>query len=236
MLSDAIQVLIVEDDFRVADINRQFVDQVDGFHVVQIAKTGEEALAYLRNSSALPELILLDVYMPDSEGLSLFWKIRKNYPEIDLIMVTAAKEVPTIRETLQGGIFDYIVKPVDFLRLETALTRYSHQCRLLASREELEQAEIDQLFGLQTEAKSKNVTDGKLPKGIDQLTLDKIKIALLKSDERGVTALQTGEEIGVSRSTARRYLEHLVSAKEAEAELKYGEVGRPERRYTSWTK
>lgn len=236
MLSEPIHVLIIEDDFRVAEINRQFVNQVDGFDVVQVAKTGEEALSYLRNSSALPELILLDVYMPDSEGLSLFLEIRKSYPKIDLIMVTAAKEASTIRETLQGGIFDYIVKPVDFARLETALKRYSHQRRLLASREELEQEEIDQLIGLQIKPSSKNVTGGKLPKGIDQLTLEKIKKVLLEGDEQGVTALQTGEEVGVSRSTARRYLEHLVSTKEAEAQLNYGEVGRPERRYTSWTK
>lgn len=235
MLSDSIQTLIIEDDFRVADINRQFVNQVDGFHVVHVAKTGEEALTYLSNSSTSPQLILLDVYMPDSEGLSLFWEIRKKHPAIDLIMVTAAKEVTTIRETLQGGIFDYIVKPVDFVRLETALTRYSHQYRLLTSRDELEQAEIDQLIGLQIKPRLKNVADGALPKGIDQLTLDKIQKVMDMSDELGVTALQTAEKIGVSRSTARRYLEHLVSAKEVVAQLNYGEVGRPERRYTPWT-
>lgn len=235
MLSDSIQTLIVEDDFRVAEINRQFVDQVDGFHVVHVAKTGEQALAYLKNSVASPQLILLDVYMPDSESLNLFWEIRRNHPKIDLIMVTAAKEVATIRETLQGGIFDYIIKPVDFIRLETALTRYSHQHRLLASREELEQAEIDQLIGLQVKPSTKTVEEGTLPKGIDQLTLNKIKKVMQLSDEQGITALRAGEKIGVSRSTARRYLEHLVSTKEVVAQLNYGEVGRPERRYTLWT-
>lgn len=235
-MDNTVEVLIVEDDFRVAEVNRQFVDQVDGFRVSCVAKTGEEAIAHLKDSSTSLELVLLDVYIPDREGLDLFWEIRKNYPAIDIIMITAAKEVATIQETLRGGIFDYIVKPVDFVRLEEALKRYYDQRRLLASREELGQAEIDQLAGLQSGSFTENAVGEKLPKGIDQLTLDKIKNVLRTSDEEGLTALQAGEQVGVSRSTARRYLEHLVSSKEAEAQLKYGDIGRPERRYSAWTK
>ena len=235
-LENLVKVLIIEDDFRVAEINRQFVNQVDGFHGVHIAKTGQEALSYLKNSSNLPELILLDVYMPDSEGLSLFWEIRKNYYEIELIMVTAAKEVTTIQETLKGGIFDYIVKPVDFIRLESTLRRYGNQQKLFESRTEFEQDEIDQLIGMEKEPSLKNNTVGILPKGIDQLTLDKIRAVLHSGDEQGITALQMGESVGVSRSTSRRYLEYLVSLNEAEAQLKYGEIGRPERRYMPWSK
>lgn len=235
-LDNIVQVLIIEDDFRVAEINRQFVNQVDGFHAIHIAKTGDEALSYLKNSSTLPELILLDVYMPDREGLGLFWEIRKKHSEIDIIMVTAAKEVNIIQATLRGGIFDYIVKPVDFIRLERTLKEYNNQQRLFASRTELEQEEIDQLTGLEKEPKLNSKTVGKLPKGIDQLTLDKIRAVLHSGDEEGMTALQMGETVGVSRSTSRRYLEYLVSLEEAEAQLKYGEIGRPERRYTSWTK
>lgn len=229
-------MLIIEDDFRVAEINRQYVDQIDDFKAIHIAKTGDEALSFLENSSILPELILLDVYMPDREGLSLFWEIKNNHYEIDLIMVTAAKEVETIQETLKGGIFDYIVKPVDFIRLERTLRKYSNQRKLFASRAELEQEEIDQLIGLEKEPSLKSSIDGKLPKGIDQLTLDKIRNVLHSGDEQGITALQLGDAVGVSRSTSRRYLEYLVSLEEAEAQLKYGEIGRPERRYISWTK
>lgn len=235
-LDHTIQVLIIEDDFRVAEINRQYVNQVEGFQAIFIAKTGDEALSYLENTSTLPELILLDVYLPDREGLSLFWEIRKNHYEIDIIMVTAAKEVTTIQETLRGGVFDYIVKPVDFIRLERTLKKYNNQRRVFASRTELEQEEIDQLTGLEKEAALKNSTDSKFPKGIDHLTLDKIRNVLHSGDEQGITALQMGEVVGVSRSTSRRYLEYLVSLNEAEAQLKYGEIGRPERRYVSWTK
>ncbi|WP_342514921.1 response regulator [Sporosarcina sp. FSL K6-1522] len=235
-MCETIQVLIVEDDFRIAAINRQFVERVEGFAVVEVVKTSEEALAYLQKQSILPQLILLDVYIPDTEGLSLFWELRKAFNEIDVIMVTAAKEVVTIAETLRGGVFDYIVKPADFERFEQTLTRYRDRQHLLASQTELDQSEIDRLMGAQMLRIPEKDTEGTLPKGIDQITLDKIKEVLRIGDEAGMTALEAGTKVGVSRSTARRYLEYLVSIKEADAQLKYGDIGRPERKYVPWTK
>ena len=229
------QVLIVEDDFRIAEINRQFVNRVDGFTVLEVVKTGEEALAYLRSQTPLPQLILLDVYIPDTEGLRLFWQLRNEFNEIDIIMVTAAKEVTTIAETLRGGIFDFIVKPAVFERFEQTLNRFRHQRLLLSSREELNQEEINSLTGFPVLPSPENKEEGQLPKGIDQITLEKIRVALSPSSEVGMTALNVGHTIGVSRSTARRYLEYLVSEKEAVAQLKYGDVGRPERKYIPWT-
>lgn len=235
-MCETIQVLIVEDDFRIAAINRQFVERVEGFAVVEVVKTSEEALAYLQKQSILPQLILLDVYIPDTEGLSLFWELRRAFNEIDVIMVTAAKEVVTIAETLRGGVFDYIVKPADFERFEQTLTRYRDRQHLLASQTELDQSEIDRLMGAQMLRIPEKDTEGTLPKGIDQITLDKIKEVLRIGDEAGMTALEAGTKVGVSRSTARRYLEYLVSIKEADAQLKYGDIGRPERKYVPWTK
>ena len=228
---ETFQVLIIEDDFRIADINRQFVERVKGFAVLEVVKTSEEALAYLRNTSMLPQLILLDVYIPDTEGLSLFWQLRQEFNEVDVIMVTAAKEVATIAETLRGGIFDYIVKPVDFNRFEQTLTRFKVQKKLLREREELDQQEIDRLTGAQAAVSQEKDNEGKLPKGIDQITLNKIKIVLQQSSDLGLNALDAGNKVGVSRSTARRYLEYLVSINEAAAQLKYGDIGRPERKY-----
>ncbi|MCL7748875.1 response regulator [Halalkalibacter alkaliphilus] len=227
------QVLIVEDDFRVAEITRQFVEKVEGFKVIDIVKTGEEARQVLKRLTTLPDLILLDVYIPDVHGLELFWEIRKEYQSIDLIMMTAAKEVSTIEETLRGGIFDYIVKPVEFSRFKQTLDQYYEQRSVLASKESMEQEEIDQLtrFSVQKQTSPNIEAVDNLPKGIDRLTLDKIKSIMERNRENGLTAVQVGKEIGASRSTARRYLEYLVSIKELLAEQKYGDVGRPERRY-----
>jgi CitB family two-component system response regulator CitT len=235
-MSEKIQVLIVEDDFKIAEINRHFVSRVDGFTVLDMVKTGEEALTYLRNTKTLPQVILLDVYIPDVEGLNLFWQLRKEFKEVQIIMVSAAKEVVVIAETLRGGIFDYIVKPADFVRFEQTLKRFSDQQALLKSREVLGQDEIDLLTGSQTLSSKTIPVEEKLPKGIDQLTLEKIKNVLQICGESGVTALDAGKKVGVSRSTARRYLEYLVSITEAKAQLNYGDIGRPERRYIIWTK
>lgn len=223
------QVLIVEDDFRVAEITKQFVENVEGFEVLSICKNGAETELFLERN-AIPDLILLDVYIPDVEGLDLFWKIRKNYHQIEIIMITAAKEVSTIEETLRGGTFDYIVKPVEFQRFKQTLQRYQKHRQVLTSKEEMDQEEIDRLRGLNGAPVVQSVRSDTLPKGIDRLTLDKVK-SILAQKQEGITAVELGKEVGASRSTARRYLEYLVSTKEVEAELKYGDVGRPERRY-----
>ena len=236
-MNQKIHVLIIEDDFRVAEINRQLVEQVEGYHVDAAAKTGDEAMAFLQSSDRLPDLILLDVFIPDRTGLELFWEIRKDFYRIDIIMLSAAKEAATIEETLRGGIFDYILKPVDFERFEQTLKRFREQKTLLAARKELEQTDIDRLIGMQPiSTPSAAKLDGSLPKGIDQLTLAGVMEFLQSSAPAGVNAMETGKAVGVSRSTARRYLEYLVSTSEAKAQLNYGEIGRPERRYIPWTK
>ncbi|WP_096439603.1 response regulator [Alteribacter populi] len=229
-MSEDISVLIVEDDFRVAEITRQFVNKIEGFTVMDVAKSAAETEQLLKNRS-LPNLILLDVYIPDTVGLNLFWQIRKAHHNIDMIMVTAAKEAATIEETLRGGIFDYIVKPVDFDRLEQTFNRYKAQRSALVSKDEMEQDEIDSLLKGGKERLKKDFDHSDLPKGIDPLTLHEVRSLLTQFKETGITAVELGERVGASRSTARRYLEYLVSIQEVEAKLKYGDVGRPERRY-----
>lgn len=229
-MKERIQVLIIEDDFRVANINREYVLKVASFDVVHIAKTAAEALLYLTEAKTLPHLILLDVYLPDDVELTLYWTLRRDYRTVDIVMLTAANEVETIQETFHGGVFDYLVKPVDFARFEKTLERYKARFKLFQTEQELEQTMIDELTGT---FMKKEISGGQqLPKGIDDITLEKIKEVLTNSVGNGATAISIGDQIGVSRSTARRYLEYLVSIKEAQAHLKYGEIGRPERRYT----
>lgn len=235
-MNQELHVLIIEDDFRVADINRQLVEQVDFFQVAAIAKTGEEAIDFLQHSSRLPDLILLDVYIPDRTGLDLFWEIRSKYREIGIIMLSAAKESAIIEEALQGGISDYLIKPVDFKRFEQSLNRFQEHKTLLHSKKEMEQSEIDRLLGIFPASFPLMDNEAALPKGIDQLTLEGVMEILSASAASGINAIEVGKAVGVSRSTARRYLEHLVSTGEAKAQLNYGEIGRPERRYIPWTK
>ncbi|CEG22867.1 Transcriptional regulatory protein CitT [Planococcus massiliensis] len=235
-MKPTIQVLIIEDDFRVANINQELVNQIEGFHAEAIAKTGDEAIAFLEQAEPLPDLVLLDVFIPDRSGLNLFWEIRSAYRGVDIIMLSAATDAKTIEETVRGGISDYLIKPVDFVRFQESLLRYKDQKTFFSSKVDLEQSDIDRLIGRQHIGVIKeDMHQGDLPKGIDALTLSDVLEVLNTSPAPGVNAMETGQAVGVSRSTARRYLEHLVSTGDAKAQLNYGEIGRPERRYIPWT-
>ena len=224
---DRYRVLIVEDDFRIAGINRSFVEQAVDFEVVGMARSRNEALDWLAARAGAIDLILLDVYLPDVEGLALLWEIRRLYRDIDIVMVTAAREVETVEEALRGGVFDFLIKPVENMRVQKMLARFRARRQLVDGRGELSQEQLDQamssLYGGEDARR-------RLPKGIDALTLDKV-IEVLGRCERPVTASDLAEHIGSSRSTARRYLEHLVGEGRVGAEQNYGEVGRPQRHY-----
>ncbi|MCE5171229.1 response regulator [Paenibacillus profundus] len=230
-MKDLFSVLIIEDDFRVADIHRQYVEKTAGFAVQYIAKSRREALDYLENSETIPDIFLLDLYIPDVDRMDLFWKIRHSYHEADIIIVTAEKEVKSIQEALRGGVFDYIVKPVGEERFSQTFLKYKEYRSILHSKKDMEQGDIDALFGLHRVPDSSARVDAALPKGIDSLTLDKIHRVFTTTEMDGITAVELSSDLGISRSTARRYLEYLVSLKMVKTKLIYGTVGRPERRY-----
>ncbi|MBS3669576.1 response regulator [Vreelandella sp. F11] len=227
-------ILVVEDDFRIADIHRAFIEQSDGFYVVGMARNGSEAKALMAEQSASIHLILLDAYLPDVEGLELLWAIRRDYVHVDIVMVTAAREVETISEALRGGVFDYLIKPIEAARMTQMLTRFRLEREALANRAEMNQDELDSVLarlkpGEPLRANNQTLSQA-LPKGIDRLTLRRVIDALADAPD-SLTAMQMARTMGASRSTARRYLEFLVAEQAVSAELGYGDVGRPERRY-----
>lgn len=222
-----VEVLIVEDDLRIVDINRRFVSKIEGFDVIATATNGAEAKELLLCTE--PHLVLLDVYLPDMLGTELVWHIRQHHRDTDIIMITAAKEIEMVQDALRGGVFDYIVKPLVFERFRERLESYREH--LLRTREagEVDQEDIDRIL-MRNLAKGK-IRESPVPKGIDLLTLEKVLEAIKRTKKSGVSAEEISREIGTSRTTARRYLEYLVAEKKARAELIYGSVGRPERKY-----
>ena len=227
-------ILVVEDDFRIADIHRAFIEQSDGFYVVGMARNGSEAKALMAEHAASIQLILLDAYLPDVEGLELLWAIRRDHVHVDIVMVTAAREVETITEALRGGVFDYLIKPIEAARMTQMLTRFRREREALANRAEMNQDELDHVLarlkpGETPRAKTQTLSQA-LPKGIDRLTLRRVIDSLAGAPD-SLTAMQMARIMGASRSTARRYLEFLVAEQAVSAELGYGDVGRPERRY-----
>ncbi|ABM19973.1 response regulator [Marinobacter nauticus] len=221
-----IRLLIVEDDPKIAEIQRRFVERVEQVELCGIAHTLADARDLI--DVLEPELILLDVYFPDGNGLDLLRELRARDRRSDVILITAAKEVETLRSALRGGVFDYILKPLVFERLQEAINRYREHLDKLLALNKLAQKEVDALLPRATTDTEPSVPE-RLPKGVDSLTLDKIRGVVATGGHW--SAEEMGAEIGASRTTARRYLEFLVGIGELCAEVNYGSVGRPERRY-----
>lgn len=220
-----IKIAIAEDDFRVAAIHEQFLEKIDGVKVVGKALNASEALALLEREQV--DLLLLDNYLPDKFGVSLLPELRQKFPPLDIILITASTEKKVVEHAIRNGVVDYIVKPVTFDRFQTALEKVISRRELMESNEELSQTMIDQVFTGKPDQKESPVS---LPKGIDPLTLTKVQ-KTMESLKDGINAEDLSDYLGASRTTARRYLEYLISVGKAKAELEYGIVGRPERKY-----
>ncbi|MCG9678823.1 response regulator [Vibrio sp. Isolate24] len=223
-MTSVTRVMIIEDDLNIAQLHQRYLEQIDGYDVIGIATTKVEAEIQLDVLS--PDLLLLDVYLPDGTGLELLQALRSRNQSCDVILITAARDVDTLQQAMRGGVVDYLLKPVVFPRLEAALKKYVAQKHQLTCALDLDQNLVDKM--MQT-ASPADINVQRLPKGIDGVTLDKIRT--LFSGCESMTADEAGERIGASRTTARRYLEYLISAGELVADLNYGTVGRPERCY-----
>ena len=222
-----ITTLIVEDDPKIAEIQRVFTEKIEGYSVVAIAHSLQEAEELV--DILEPDLILLDIFFPDGNGLDLLWKIRASNSRSDIILITAAKEVEFFEQGMRGGVFDYILKPLVFNRFAATLDKYRTHRQKLERLQQLSQLDVDRMLGKGSEASKESE---ELPKGIDPITLEKITSLMKQAGNKGMSAENAGKAIGVSRTTSRRYLEYLVSNGTVAADLDYKSQGRPERLYT----
>ncbi|MGR5559131.1 response regulator [Vibrio fortis] len=226
------KVMVIEDDIAIAELHHRYLEQMGGFEVVGIATSQSEAIMQL--DILKPDLVLLDVYLPDGCGLDILNHVRGNNQGCDVILITAARDVDTLQQAMRGGVVDYLLKPVMFPRLEASLKKYRSQQEELESVSDLNQGLVDKMLQAANQADSKPAAT--LPKGIDGVTLDKIRALFESAETKDLTADEAGERIGASRTTARRYLEYLITTGELNADLNYGSVGRPERCYNKSTR
>jgi response regulator of citrate/malate metabolism len=228
-----IDVLVVDDDVRVAGINAAYVGKVPGFRVVGTAHTAAEALALLERTAV--DLVLLDHYLPDETGLALVRRLRQRGHHTDVIMVTAARDIATVQAAMRHGALQYLVKPFTFAGLRAKLDAYAALRRALESSGEAEQAQVDRIFGAlgapPLDAGTVTAAAGaRLPKGHSALTADLVR-EVLRGADGPLSAQEVAERSGLSRQTAQRYLKLLERAGRVRMSLKYGETGRPEHRY-----
>ncbi|MEK8129102.1 response regulator [Paenibacillus filicis] len=242
------QVVLIEDDPMVLEVNRQFVERVPGFHVVATAGNGLEGLAKVRE--LLPDLIILDIYMPGENGTEVLRQIREEKLPVDAIVITAANDIPTIQWMLHQGALDYIVKPFKFERVRDALNNYSSIKMRFGQQSPLSQEELDRLLrspqtvlpeqvrGLEDSsadhaASSLPLISGELPKGLQELTMKQVILYLLRQ-QTSQSAEEVADGVGLARVTARRYLDHLEKTGQVKLDIEYGGIGRPVNRYR-WT-
>ena len=224
-------VLVVDDDFMVAKVHSGFVGRLPGFTVVGQAHTGGDALDAAARLQ--PDLLLLDVYLPDMTGLQVLQKLRAApgaESQAEVLMVTAAKDAETVRTALRGGASGYLIKPFTFDDLRVRLEHLVEARRRLDELPEGEQArqeDVDRLFV--TAAPSAPAPPP--PKGLSPETVTLVRSVLRDVGDAGLSATECAERTGLSRVSARRYLEHLAQTGQAGVRARYGGTGRPERRF-----
>ncbi|MGG7102234.1 response regulator [Rhodococcus sp. 24CO] len=217
-----IRVLVVDDDFMVARVHSGFVSRIDGFEVCGVAHSAEAALAAV--GELVPDLVLLDVHLPGTTGLDLIAPFRELVPELDVLVITSEREAGSVKKALRSGVVHYLMKPFTFDVLRDRLERYRSTYANLDSAGEAEQTAVDEAFGVA------GVVAAPLPKGLSPETLQLVENAL-RGEAEPASATDISERVGISRASARRYLEHLCASGQSTTSLKYGVVGRPERRY-----
>lgn len=218
-----LNVLVVDDDFRVAALHRAYVERVEGFTVLGEVHTGAATLSAVEKLH--PDLVLLDVYLPDISGLDVLRHLREpGRRYVDVVVITAARDAASVRSSMQGGTLNYLVKPFRFARLQEVLQAYRVMRAKLATMEEVGQAEVDELY-----ATVRSSPERDLPKGHSAQTLGVI-VETLRAAGDDLSCEEVAQRTGVSRATAQRYLSHLARIGRVELTLRYG-TGRPEHRY-----
>ena len=219
---DTVRVLVVDDDFMVAKVHSGYVARTAGFEVAGVAHTGADALRAVRGLR--PDLVLLDIYLPDMDGVSVLRALRAGPgADTDVIVITAATDVETVRAAMRGGVLHYLIKPFTYGALYDQLRHFA------ALR-----ARLSGALGRRSVRCGPDVRrparGSALPKGLTPETL-RIVADELRGCPEDLSAAECAARTSLSRVSARRYLEHFVTTGQADVRLRYGGTGRPERRY-----
>lgn len=217
------RVMIVEDHAAIASVHKQVVDSVPYLRTEHVARNGEEAMLAVRHVQ--PDLIILDLSMAGGDGLTFLRRLRREGLPIDVIVVTASRGGRVVQECTLLGVVDYLVKPFSPQRLRGALTAFAMRRRALNATSELTQADVDTV-----QASGSARQERKLPKGLKETTLRAV-VATLEANAEPLCSDRVGEQVGIARVTARRYLEYLQLLGVVEMSRQMDGPGRPRNRY-----
>ncbi|MDQ0201592.1 response regulator [Neobacillus ginsengisoli] len=216
-----IRVMIVEDDPMVAGFNKSYLAKVDGFQLVAMASTVDDAIKIIEQQEI--DLILLDIFMPGKHGLELLTYLRENEKETDVIIISAASDMDRIKKALRYGVVDYLIKPFEFERFNMALAAYQEKTTFIQKQQVINQEELDNQI-LRREEKA--ILE-ELPKGLTKDTLKKIWEAIQLMKEAPFSTEEIVKHVGISRVSTRKYLNFLKDIGILEVKVIYGTIGRP---------
>jgi len=220
-----IEVMIVEDDPMVRDINSRFLKRVEGFNLYKAVGNLTESKKFIMAKK--PDLILLDVFLPNENGIDFLKWLRSEEFSVDVILITADKTIERVQEAFRYGAIDYLIKPFDFERFKEALIQFKERYYEFKKVDEIEQSELDKLISNATVVQR----DEGLAKGFNKYTYKSIWKEIERGDNEYFTAEELSEKIKVARVTVRRYLEYMEKEGQLEKLVEYGKVGRPQHKF-----
>lgn len=139
------KILVVEDSAALAETYRAYLEPEGA--LVETAQTGDAALALL--SRALPDVIVLDVNLPDMNGIDLLRHVRSGGMPVEVVVITGQASVSLAVEAMREGAFDFIVKPFTADRLRVTVRNAARHRSLLRRVEAIdEEFERDRFHGM----------------------------------------------------------------------------------------
>lgn len=210
-------VVIVEDDPMITELNRRYAERDGRFTVTQTFSQPRRALDWLRHNPA--DLVILDFYMPQMNGLELLRAIRSAGVEADVIMITAANDAATVEALTRLGVVDYLVKPFAYERFCAALDAFCR--RRSAMRGSLDQSALDNLLHTAPPGPAT------LPKGMQPQTQERVLACMRAAPDRAYTCEEIAVAAGLSVVTVRRYMGYLAQQGQVTGDMNYGTGGRP---------
>lgn len=225
------RVVVVEDEELTAQTYVAYIGRMQGFTVAHVAGTLDSARRRLaaglhRDGRFDVDVVLLDLNLPDGHGLDLLQQLRTAGFQGGVLALTAATDLPVLRRAISLGVVQYLVKPFGFEEFSERLSGFRAAAGLLAGSGRLDgQEQVDEVF----RASGRRGRE-ELPKGLTEATLTEV-VELVRAAPGGRSAAEVGEACGVSRVTARRYLEHLERTGKVRRSARHGGRGRPEQEY-----
>jgi two-component system CitB family response regulator len=229
MVSNLINVMIIEDDPMVREINSKFLKKLDVFHLSKAVSNIAEAQNFINEYKI--DLILLDLYLPKENGIDFLKWLRKEEVKVDVILITADKSSGMIQEAFRYGAVDYLIKPFTFERFKESLTNYNERYHNFNSLDIIDQNILDKYISKNISDNERDVNDNDLAKGINKYTYKLILKELINFIDVYTTAEEISEKSGVARVTVRKYLEFMEKEGKVEKLVEYGKIGRPQHKY-----